>query len=116
MKSRSRPAQRRVQRGSALRLPPPAPPGRPRVRRDTEDRNAASFNALLDRDVTVIFANGGVRSGKREVSAFITDFFSDPGWTQTFRKLDEHVEGCRTGSSCSTPSIPYRRRTACPHW
>lgn len=63
----------------------------------TQAHDAADFNALLDRDATVIFANGGVLSGKKEVAGFITDFFADPGWTQTFTKLQQHVQGCRSG-------------------
>ena len=80
----------------------------------TETRNAAGFNALLDRDVTVIFANGGVLSGKKEVSGFITDFFNDPGWTQTFTTLQKHVEGCRTGFVLfdSVYSVPAQHRVS----
>jgi hypothetical protein len=62
----------------------------------TQTRNTAGFNALLHPDATVIFANGGVLSGKAEVAAFITGFFGDPGWSQSFTELSRHVEGCRT--------------------
>jgi hypothetical protein len=62
----------------------------------TETRDAAGFNALLDRDVTVIFANGGVLYGRDQVAGFITDFFADPGWSQSFTELTRHVDGCRS--------------------
>lgn len=80
----------------------------------TQTRNAPGFNALLDQDATVIFANGGVLSGKMEVTAFITDFFADPGWTQTFTKLRQHVEGCRTGFVLfdSVYSVPADHRVS----
>ncbi|OFE15694.1 hypothetical protein BA895_21915 [Humibacillus sp. DSM 29435] len=80
----------------------------------TQTRNAPGFNALLDQDATVIFANGGVLSGNKEVSAFITDFFADPGWTQTFTKLHQHVEGCRTGFVLfdSVYSVPADHRVS----
>lgn len=82
----------------------------------TQTRNARGFNALLDQDATVIFANGGVLSGKKEVAAFITGFFADPGWTQTFTKLHQHVEGCRTGFVLfdSIYSVPADHRVSPP--
>ena len=80
----------------------------------TQTRNAPGFNALLDQDATVVFANGGVLAGKKQVAAFITDFFADPGWTQTFTKLHQHVEGCRTGFVLfdSVYSVPTDHRVS----
>ncbi|SCF03544.1 nuclear transport factor 2 family protein [Micromonospora mirobrigensis] len=63
----------------------------------TERRDAAGFNALLGPDATAIFANGGVLDGRDQFADFITDFFADPGWSQSFTELTRHVEGCRTG-------------------
>lgn len=60
-------------------------------------RDSAGFNRLLHPDVTIIFANGSLLSGKHDSAAFIRDFFADPGWSQSFSVLDREVEGCRTG-------------------
>jgi hypothetical protein len=78
----------------------------------TDRRDARGFNALLDRDVTIMFANGGVLYGKAQSANFITSFFADPGWTQTFRELTRHVEGCRTGFVLfdSVYSVPAQNR------
>lgn len=82
--------------------------------RTTERRDARGFNALLAPDTTVIFANGGVLRGKHEVAEFITDFFTDPGWTQTFKPLTRHVEGCRSGFVLfdSVYSVPAEHRVS----
>ena len=82
--------------------------------RTTKRRDAAGFNALLDRDVTIILANGGVVSGMPAVAAWIRDFFADPGWTQTFAELDRHVLGCQTGFVLfdSVYSVPADNRVS----
>lgn len=80
----------------------------------TDRRDARGFNALLDPDATVIFANGSLLSGRTQVAAFITDFFADPGWTQTFTELTRHVEGCSTGFVLfdSVYSVPADNRVS----
>jgi hypothetical protein len=80
----------------------------------TDRRDAPGFNALLHPDVTIIFANGGVLSGKPDSAAFIDDFFADPGWTQTFTELRRRVEGCRTGFVLfdSVYSVPAEDRAS----
>jgi uncharacterized protein (TIGR02246 family) len=64
--------------------------------RTTERRDADGFNALLDRDVTLILREGEVYDGKAEFAAFIEEFFADPGWTQTFAVRKKVVKGCST--------------------
>ena len=64
--------------------------------RTTERRDADGFNALLDRDVTLVLREGEVYDGKAEFAAFIEEFFADPGWTQTFAVRKQVVKGCST--------------------
>jgi uncharacterized protein (TIGR02246 family) len=64
--------------------------------RTTERRDADGFNALLDRDVTLILREGEVYDGKAEFAAFIEEFFADPSWTQTFALRKKVVRGCST--------------------
>lgn len=82
--------------------------------RTTDRRDAPGFNALLHPDVTIVFANGGVISGKPDSAAFIRDFFADPGWTQTFTELRRTVQGCRTGFVLfdSVYSVPAQNRVS----
>jgi hypothetical protein len=80
----------------------------------TDRRDARGFNALLDPDATVVFANGSVLYGRAQVADFITGFFADPGWTQTFTELTRHVEGCRSGFVLfdSVYSVPADNRVS----
>ena len=64
--------------------------------RTTERRDAPGFNALLDRDVTLILRQGEVYDGKAEFAAFIEEFFADPSWTQTFTVRKKVVKDCST--------------------
>ena len=80
----------------------------------TQNRDAEGFNALLHRDVTVVFANGGVLDGKTETANFIHGFFADPGWTQSFNELKRHVSGCDAGFVLfdSVYSVPAEHRVS----
>lgn len=80
----------------------------------TEGRDAVAFNALLDDDVTIIFANGGVLYGQEQSARFIVDFFADPGWDQSFREITRTVESCRTGFVLfdSVYSVPAEERVS----
>jgi uncharacterized protein (TIGR02246 family) len=64
--------------------------------RTTERRDVDGFNALLDRDVTLVLRQGEVYDGKAEFAAFIEEFFADPSWTQTFALRKKVVKGCST--------------------
>jgi ketosteroid isomerase-like protein len=64
--------------------------------RTTERRDADGFNALLDREVTLVLRQGEVYDGKAEFAAFIEEFFADPTWTQTFALRKKVVKGCST--------------------
>ncbi|WP_109509041.1 YybH family protein [Nocardioides speluncae] len=63
----------------------------------TDERDAAGFAALLHKDVTAIFANGGVLYGKEATMGFIEPFFEATNWTQTFEELTRVVRGCKSG-------------------
>lgn len=63
----------------------------------TDQKDADGFAALLHKDVTAIFANGGVLYGKRETMGFIGPFFEATNWTQSFDELSRVVRGCKTG-------------------
>lgn len=77
-------------------------------RQTTFDKDADGFNALLDKEVTVVFADGSTLQGKRETAAFIDDFFADSAWTQTLEVARTTRAGCRAGfvlfDSVFTPS------------
>jgi len=62
----------------------------------THDKDAAGFAAVLDRDVTAIFADGETLVGKAATMEFISAFFDDPAWTQTFDERVRVVRGCRS--------------------
>lgn len=66
-------------------------------RQTTFAKDADGFNALLHRDVSVIFANGSTLLGKADTAAWIEGFFADPEWTQTLDVTRSKVPGCRTG-------------------
>lgn len=63
----------------------------------TDRRDADGFARLMHRDVTAVFANGGVLYGKEQLMGFIEPFFEATNWTQSFEELTRHVEGCSTG-------------------
>lgn len=66
-------------------------------RQTTFAKDADGFNALLDDDTTLIFANGGTLQGKTESASWIEDFFADPDWTQTLDVVRTARTGCRAG-------------------
>ena len=80
----------------------------------TDARDAEGFNALWDPQVTVVFANGGVLSGKAAASDFISGFFAAGGFTQTFHELRRTRDACRTGFVLfdSVYAVPAQHRVS----
>lgn len=52
-------------------------------RQTTFDKDAAGFNALLHPEVTGVLADGETVIGRDATAAWIEDFFTVDGWTQT---------------------------------
>lgn len=60
----------------------------------TDQRDAAGFNRLLHEEVTGVLPEGSVFAGRAEMADFVTRFFANTTWTQTFTPTRRAVFGC----------------------